>query len=164
MSKSKIKIKTVIFYSVILSLCLCAIILCFFFPYSGEPNHRRNIYKKFQITIPEEWNVLYFNQGTFGGFDGRGKAYYVFDVPAREEDFLSEFSQEKNEELESLVLRMKESGFDLNGHSPIETEYLYDSGQSYEWYKKTIENDKYAGDSYIIFIYQSDRMYTYAQY
>lgn len=129
-----------------------------------EPNYRNDIYETFYISIPQEWDNIYYNGGSLGGWQGDGTAYYIFEVTERDEEFFGEFSQTKNEELEEtingIIERQFKDGTNLDQHGPIDPQYLFDFEQPYEWF--TLKDDIHL-DS-IKMIYQQQRLYIFATY
>lgn len=121
---------------------------------------RADIYNTFQIELPQEWNKLYFNQGTLGGLSGEGTAYYVFKATEGTEDFFAEFSSLKDQAFEERLDETAEK-FESCGR-PIQAEYMYDTERPYEWFMKSIDNDVVG--SVLSMLYQSDNVYIFAQY
>ena len=124
-----------------------------------EPNYRLDIAKEFGVMIPAEWEIVYYNSGSLGGWQGDGDAYYVFEVSERDEEFFSEFSQTRDEAFESDVVWEKEQNFDKYPSSdPIDPEYLFDFNEPYEWYYEKVNLSR------IRMIYQLNRLYVFASY
>lgn len=117
--------------------------------------HRYDISREFNINIPQEWECLYYNKGSLGGWHGDGTAYYVFSVTERDEEFFSDYSEIKNEEFEESVDGLIMFMFK---ESPINTDYMYDFNKPYEWFCK------YAEYSSIRIIYQTQKLHVFASY
>lgn len=146
---------------IVLVVAVCS--LCGFCSYRCSHrniDYRSKANKELKINIPEEWECLYHNRGTTVGFDGDGTEYYVFQTTERDDEFFKDFSATKSDDFESAVNDRKAVSFD--GYSPIDSKYLYNLSEPYEWYQKGLRvpmDELVTRVRVARMIYQSQRLY-----
>ena len=162
----KVKIVTI----VVLVVAVCS--LCGFCSYRCSHrniDYRSKANKELKINIPEEWECIYHNRGTC--FNGEGAEYYVFQTNERDEEFFKDFSAIPDTEFEEEVIEEKRINFDegihLDKHMYIDSEYLFDFSEPYEWYQKDVrvpKNELVTCLRKVYMIYQSERLYIFADH
>lgn len=159
--------KAKIIIIVVLVVAICT--LCGFCSYRcshKKVDYRATVNANFNIDIPEEWECIYYNQGNY--FNGEGTKYYVFQTTARDEEFFKGFSSMPNADFEKAVVEEKENIFDkefFNKHIYIDSEYLYNFSEPYEWYQKEVREPKNKIVTALRkakIIYQSQRLYIFS--
>ncbi len=163
-------LKKIKLLNIILLILICGVFSgCSWFDNNNTESYRLDISQTFQINIPKEWEFIYHNQGSLGGFQGEGTCYDVFQPTERDEEFFSSFSDIKNADIEDYLAGQKKNSFDNYGNgSPIELEYWYDAEQPYEWFFKEVvdkvfDNGTLRKDK-ITMIYQSQKLYVMSEH
>lgn len=156
--------KSKIITIVVLVVAACS--LCGFYSYRcSHTDYRSLANMEFKLNIPEEWECIYHNRGTTVGFDGDGTEYYVFQTTERDDEFFENFSATKSDDFESAVNDRKAVSFD--GYSPIDSKYLYNLSEPYEWYQKGLRvpmDELVTRVRVARMIYQSERLYIFAHH
>lgn len=160
--------KTKIITIVVLLVAVCS--LCGFCSYRcSHKDYRSMANKELKINIPEEWECLYYNRGTY--FNGEGAEYYVFQATDRDEEFFKDFLAIPDTEFEEEVIEEKRINFDegihLDKHMYIDSEYVFDLNEPYEWYQKDVRVPKHELVTClrkVYMIYQSERLYIFADH
>lgn len=147
----------IVVFTIMCSLC---IIISVSSCYSDDSNdYRYEIYRRYDIEIPSEWEIVY-STGGFGGFDGVGSVYSVYNVGDNGEHFFKPFSSVKDDNFEeetSQTLEIRFNDYDDAHH--IATEQLFDFEESYKWLCKKDATSR------ISMIYQADKLYLiYSKY
>ena len=163
--------KAKIIIIIVLVVAVCALFGVYTYRCSHKKvDHRSFANRELKINIPEEWECVYYNQGSVG-WDGDGTKYYVFQTTERDDDFFKEFSAILDADFEKTVNEIKETNFDnrfnLDEHMLIDSEYLYDFGKPYEWYQKVIRIPVSKNITRVRtarMIYQSQRLYIFSTY
>lgn len=153
---------------VVLVVAVCS--LCGFCSYRcSHPDYRSIANMELRLNMPEEWECLYYNGGTY--FNGEGTEYYVFQTTERDEEFFKDFSAIPDTDFEEEVIEEKKIHFDegihLDKHMYIDSEYLFDFSKSYEWYQKDVRVPKHELVTClrkVYMIYQSERLYIFAHH
>ena len=153
---------------IVLVVAVCS--LCGFCSYRcSHPDYRSIANMELRLNIPEEWECPYYNGGTY--FNGEGTEYYVFQTTERDEEFFKDFSAIPDTDFEEEVIEEKRINFDegihLDKHMYIDSEYLFDFSEPYEWYQKDVRVPKHELVTClrkVYMIYQSERLYIFADH
>lgn len=93
---------------------------------------------------------------------GEGTSFRVFQTEDEKEDFFEGFSDFKDADFEKYVSDIIEWHFDKYG-SPIDSYYLCNMEQPYEWFMKTVIKDNGRKQA-IAMMYQLQKIYIFTSY
>lgn len=161
MKKSKILNICLAIFAVVIFVAIFLILYFYDKPDKSEAC-REDVYNSFEILIPQKWECLYHNQGSLGGLQGEGTSFRVFQTEDEKEDFFEGFYDFKDADFEKYVSDIIEWHFDKYG-SPIDSYYLCNMEQPYEWFIKTVIKDNGRKQA-IAMMYQLQKIYIFTSY